>query len=85
MNDVSIRLEHVYLLNGLDGLSVQLLQGLLELPVVGTATGGGTLDLAAGSSLSTEHVVLAIPFDSQASDLQVKIICVKIQRTLHTS
>lgn len=53
MNDVAVRLEHVDLLNGLDGLSVQLLEGLLKLPVVGAGAGGRTLDLSSGSALST--------------------------------
>lgn len=53
MDNVAVRLEHVDLLNGLDGLGVQLLQGLLELLVVGAGAGGSTLDLAAGGTLST--------------------------------
>lgn len=52
MNDVAIRLEHVDLLNGLDGLSVQLLQGGLELLVVVGATGDIASLLLSGSSLA---------------------------------
>lgn len=54
MNDVSVLLEHVHLLNSLDGLSVQLLKGELKLLVVGTGAGGRTLDLSSGGTLSTE-------------------------------
>ena len=53
MDDVAIRLEHVDLLNGLDGLGAELLQGLLELLVVGAGAGGRTLDLSPGGTLST--------------------------------
>jgi hypothetical protein len=56
VNDVAIRLEHVDLLNGLDGLGVQLLEGLLKLLVIGTGAGGRTLDLASGGTLSTKQV-----------------------------
>lgn len=53
MDNVAILLEHVNLLDGLDGLGVKLLQLLLELLVVGGRAGGRTLDLAAGGTLST--------------------------------
>jgi hypothetical protein len=53
VNDVAVGLEHVDLLDSLDGLSVQLLQGLLELLVVGARAGGSALDLSPGSTLST--------------------------------
>lgn len=52
MDDVAVRLEHVDLLNGLDGLDVELLQGSLELLVVGGGARGRTLHLAAGSALA---------------------------------
>ena len=55
MNDIAIRLEHVDLLNCLDGLSVQLLQGLLELLVVGAGSSGRTLDLSSGSTFATAY------------------------------
>lgn len=54
MNDVSVLLEHVDLLNSLDGLSVQLLKGELKLLVVSAGAGGRTLDLSSGGTLSTE-------------------------------
>lgn len=54
MDNVAISLEHVDLLNGLDGLSVQLLQGLLKLLVIGTGAVGCALDLASGGTLSTK-------------------------------
>lgn len=54
MDDVAVLLEHVDLLNGLDGLGVELLQGGKELLVVGSAgTGGVALDRASGSALAT--------------------------------
>lgn len=55
VNDVAVRLEHVDLLDSLDGLSVELLEGLLELLVVGGGAGGRTLDLSSRGSLSTRH------------------------------
>lgn len=53
MDDVAITLEHVDLLNSLDRLRVQLLQGSLELLVVVGAAGHITLLLVPGSALST--------------------------------
>jgi hypothetical protein len=53
VDDVSVLLEHVDLLDGLDGLDVHLLQGGLELLVVGTGGLVDLLDLAAGSTLSS--------------------------------
>lgn len=53
MDDVAIRLEHVDFLNSLDGLSVELLQGLLKLLVISARAGGRTLDLSAGSAFAT--------------------------------
>lgn len=53
MDDVAVGLEHVDLLDGLDGLSVELLQLGLELLVIGVGSGGSTLGGSSGSSLST--------------------------------
>jgi hypothetical protein len=53
VDDVAIRLEHVNLLNGLDRLGAKLLQGRLELLVVGAGPGGRTLHLSPRSSLAT--------------------------------
>jgi hypothetical protein len=53
VDDVSVLLEHVDLLDGLDGLDVHLLQGGLELLVVGTGGLVDLLNLAAGSTLSS--------------------------------
>jgi hypothetical protein len=55
MDDISITLEHVDLLNGLNGLGVQLLEGSLELLVIVGVSRGRTLDLASGSSLAACH------------------------------
>lgn len=53
VDDVAILLEHVDLLNGLDGLDVHLLQRDLQLLVVGTGRLVDLLDLAAGSALAS--------------------------------
>lgn len=54
VNHVAVALEHVDLLNRLDGLDVQLLQGLLQLLVVGAGPGGRTLHLSAGGALASD-------------------------------
>lgn len=61
VDDVSVLLEHVNLLDGLDGLDVHLLQGGLELLVVGTGGLVDLLDLAAGSTLASVGLLV---FDS---------------------
>jgi hypothetical protein len=53
VDDVSIALEHVDLLNGLDGLDVELLQRGLELLVIAGGPRGRALDLPPGSTLAT--------------------------------
>lgn len=53
VDDVSVALEHVDLLNGLDGLDIELLEGLLELLVVGGGPLGRPLHLPARGTLST--------------------------------
>lgn len=53
MDNVAVLLEHVDLLDGLDGLDVHLLEGGLELLVVGTGALVDLLDLAAGSTLAS--------------------------------
>lgn len=53
MDDVAVLLEHVDLLNTLDGLDVQLLEGGLELLVIGIGGAVHLLDLAAGSTLAS--------------------------------
>lgn len=60
MEDVAVRLEHVDLVNGLDGLGAELLEAGLELAVVGSGAGGGALDLAAGGTLATVRRWLAM-------------------------
>jgi len=54
VNDVSVALEHVDLLDGLDGLHIELLKGGLELLVVTGGPGGRPLDLSPGGSLATK-------------------------------
>lgn len=58
VDDVAVLLEHVDLLDSLDGLDVKLLQGGLELLVVGTGAGGRPLDLPAGGTLATIQTLL---------------------------
>lgn len=53
VDDVAVRLEHVDLLNGRDGLDVHLLEGSLELLVVTTTGSVDLLDLSSGSTLAT--------------------------------
>lgn len=53
MDDVAVLLEHVDLLDGLDGLNVHLLEGGLQLLVIGAGVAGHLLDLAAGSALAS--------------------------------
>lgn len=53
MDHVAILLEHVDLLDGLNGLHVHLLQSSLQLLVVGARGLVDLLDLAAGSTLAS--------------------------------
>ena len=55
MDDVAVRLEHVDLLNGRDGLDVHLLESGLELLVVTTTGSVDLLDLSSGSTLATVY------------------------------
>jgi hypothetical protein len=52
VDDVAVALEHVHLLNCLDGLHVELLQGSLELLVVVGASGDSPSLLLSGGSLT---------------------------------
>lgn len=58
MDDVAVRLEHVDLLDGLDGLGVELLQGAQELGVVTAGAASGAGGLSAGSTLATIELLL---------------------------
>ncbi len=53
VNHIPVRLEHVDLLNGLDGLHIELLERLLQLLVVAGRSSRGALHLSPGSSLAT--------------------------------
>jgi hypothetical protein len=70
VDDVSVALEHVDLLNGLDGLYVKLLQRGLELLVVGTGALVDLLDLPAGSALAS-----AYPISLMSPVSTVAIVC----------
>lgn len=61
MNDVSIRLEHVDLLNGLNWLHVHLLEHSLELLVIGTRALVDLLDLSSRGSLAARITYLSEP------------------------
>ena len=75
MDDVAVLLEHVDLLNGLDGLDVELLQRRLELLVVGAGAGGRPLDLAAGRSLATANALDSQSFDRWGFDKSGRVQC----------
>lgn len=53
MDDVAVRLEHVDLLDGLDGLHVHLLEGRLQLLVVDAGCLVDLLDNSSGGSLAS--------------------------------
>ena len=53
MDDVTIRLEHVDLLNCLDRLHVHLLQGCLELLVVGAGALVDLFDFSSGCAFAS--------------------------------
>lgn len=59
MNDVAVRLEHVDLLDLSDGLDVHLLEGGLELLVVGAGRPVDLLLHTSGSSLAAVTQALA--------------------------
>lgn len=52
MDDVSVRLEHVDLLNGLDRLNIQLLERSLQLLVINSSGFVCLLDLSSWCALS---------------------------------
>jgi hypothetical protein len=60
VDDVSIALEHVNLLNRLDGLDVELLESGLQLLVVGAGALVDLLDLPAWGALAS---VSSISYD----------------------
>jgi hypothetical protein len=62
VDDVAIGLEHVDLLNCLNGLDIQLLQGSLKLLVVGTSALVDLLDLSSGCTLATRRTSVSITF-----------------------
>ena len=53
MNDIAVALEHVDLLNCLDGLHIQLLQRRLQLLVIGAGASDDLLDFSPGRALAT--------------------------------
>lgn len=62
MDNIAVLLEHVDLLDGLDGLDVHLLQGGLELLVIGAGGLVDLLDLAAGSTLASVLALVSVVF-----------------------
>lgn len=60
VDDVSIGLEHVYLLNGLYGLNIQLLQGCLKLLVVRARTLVHLLDFPSRRAFATIRSFVSI-------------------------
>lgn len=71
VDDVAVALEHVDLLNRLDGLDVELLQGALELLVVGAGALVDLLDLPARGTLASVQHSLAIPSYAEAESSKV--------------
>lgn len=57
MNNVTVLFKHVYFLNSLDRLDIELLQGSLKLLVVGSRALVNLLDLSPWSSLSTTAII----------------------------
>ena len=74
MDDVAIRLEHVHLLNGCDGLHVHLLENRLELLVIGAGALVDLLDLPSWCALAS-----VIIYMSEATQTHVyaisRIVC----------
>lgn len=60
MNDVAVALEHVDLLNLLNGLNIQLLEVCLQLLVIGTSSLVDLLDLASRGTLASVVDVLLV-------------------------
>jgi hypothetical protein len=67
VDDVAVALEHVDLLNGLDGLYVELFQRSLELLVVGAGALVDLLDLPARGSLASVYPISDLSFISDVS------------------
>lgn len=59
MDHVAVALEHVDLLDSLDGLDVELLERSLELLVIGTGASGGALDCSPGGALATNCILVS--------------------------
>jgi len=57
VDNIAVGLEHVDLLDGLDRLHVQLLEGALELLVVGAGALVDLLDLSSRSTLAAESFI----------------------------
>ena len=57
MNDIAVALEHVDLLNRLDGLYIELLQGCLKLLVVGATALVDLLDLPSGGAFAAVEIL----------------------------
>ena len=55
VDDITVRLEHVHLLDGLDGLDVELLQRGLQLLLVGAAGLVDLLDLSSDGALAAAN------------------------------
>jgi len=60
VNDVAVALEHVDLLNLLNGLNIQLLEVCLQLLVIGTSSLVDLLDLASRGTLASVVDVLLV-------------------------
>lgn len=82
MDHVSVLLEHVDLLDGLDGLDVHLLECRLELLVVGAGRLVDLLHLAAGGTLSTVHgYISAIQYDVSQAPIR-RLFASRVERRI---
>jgi hypothetical protein len=61
VDDIAVRLEHVHLLDGLDGLDIELLQRGLQLLLVGAAGLVDLLDLSSHCALAAANDQLSAP------------------------
>jgi hypothetical protein len=98
VKDVAIRLEHVDLLNALDGLDVHLLEGGLKLLVVTTTGSVDLLDLSSGRTLAAvnripsvsahslilvEHVAGAYPVEQVSRAQSLRVVKCSYQCARH--
>ena len=75
MDDVAVLLEHVDLLDALDGLDVHLLEGGLQLLVIGAGVAGNLLDLAARGTLASVEKSVVVRRGQEIGDNRSESWC----------